>query len=143
MARSTCLLTGSRILELPVSVERPVRLTKIKNSREMVQSRRGGADRLAFIPNGVALMSVFFDRNGTAQPDRRKQINLRDIFDNVVQRVAPYFQHEKGLNGQSTDYWAARAIREAYPDISSQQVQTLTAAAARYFRDQTVVVTSD
>ena len=143
MARSTCLLTGSRILELPVSVERAARLTKIKNSREIVQARVGGVDRAAFLRNGVSLMSVFFDRSGTAQPDRRRQIDLREIFDNVVQRVAPYFQHEKGLNGQATDYWAARAIREAYPDISSQQVQTLTVAAARYFRDQTVVVTPD
>lgn len=77
--------------------------------------------------------------NETArQPERRKQLNLRDIFDDVVRLVEPYFQHGTGLNGRSTDYWAAKAIREAYSDLSGQEVQILTAAAARYCRDHGV-----
>jgi hypothetical protein len=37
-------------------------------------------------------MTAFFDENGNPQPDRRKQVNLRDIFDDVVRLVEPYFQ---------------------------------------------------
>ncbi len=76
--------------------------------------------------------------DATQQSERRKQLNLRDIFDDVVRLVEPYFQHGAGLNGRPTDYWASKAIRDAYSDLSSQEVQILTAAAARYCREHGV-----
>jgi hypothetical protein len=42
------------------------------------------------------------------------------------------------LNGRPTDYWAAKAIRDAYSDLSNQEVQILIAAAARYCREHGV-----
>lgn len=87
-------------------------------------------------------MGTFNDENrsetGTPQPERRKQTNLREIFHDVVRLVEPFCQHGVGLNGQPTEFWAARAIRDAYSELSSQDVQTLTAAAARYCREQGV-----
>jgi len=87
-------------------------------------------------------MDAFHDENrtnsGTPQSERRKQLNLRDIFDDVVRLVEPYFQHGAGLNGLSTDFWAAKAIRDAYSDLSDQDVQVLTAAAARYCHENGV-----
>ncbi len=83
-------------------------------------------------------MSAFPEVSGAPQAERRVQINLRDIFDDVVRLVEPYFQHGSGLNGRSTDFWAAKAIRDAYSDLSSQEVQTLTTAAARYCREHGV-----
>lgn len=87
-------------------------------------------------------MGEFFDdqhtENGSSQPERRKQINLREIFDDVVRLVEPFFQPGSGLNGQPTEFWASRAIHEAYSGLSSQEVQTLTAAAARYCRESGV-----
>jgi len=85
-------------------------------------------------------MSAYLDPTGIPQPERRKQVNLRDIFDAVVRLVEPYYQHGTGLNGHSTDFWAAKAIREAYGDLSSQEVQILTSAAARYCREHGVGV---
>ncbi len=83
-------------------------------------------------------MGAFVDESGTPQPERRKQTNLRDIFDDVVRLVEPFFQHGAGLNGRPTEFWAARAIGEAYADLSSQEVQILTSAAARYCREHGV-----
>jgi len=83
-------------------------------------------------------MGAFFDKSGTSQPERRKQANLRDIFNDVVRLVEPFFQHGSGLNGRPVDYWAAKAIRDAYSDLSSQEVQILTSAAARYCREHGV-----
>lgn len=83
-------------------------------------------------------MSTFVDNSGKPQPDRRKQTNLRDIFDDVVRLVEPYFQQGSGLNGRPADYWAAKAIHDAYADLSSQEVQILIAAATRYCREQGV-----
>ncbi len=72
------------------------------------------------------------------QPERRKHVNLREIFDDVVRLVEPYFQHGSGLNGHPTEFWAAKAIRDAYADLNSQEVQILTSAAARYCREHGV-----
>lgn len=83
-------------------------------------------------------MGAYLDETGTPQPERRKQINLRDIFDAVVRLVEPYYQHGTGLNGHSPDFWAAKAIREAYVDLNSQEVQILISAAARYCREHGV-----
>jgi hypothetical protein len=73
-----------------------------------------------------------------SQPERRKHVNLREIFDDVVRLVEPYFQHGTGLNGRPTDFWAAKAIRDAYADLNGQEVQILTSAAARYCREHGV-----
>jgi hypothetical protein len=83
-------------------------------------------------------MSALVDGSGGLQSERRKLTNLRDIFDDVVQLVEPFFLHGAGLNGRPTEYWAARAIGEAYADLSSQEVQILTSAAARYCREHGV-----
>jgi|GEM_PF-4027985 len=80
-------------------------------------------------------MGAFVDGSGALRPERRKQTNLRDIFEDVVRLVEPFFLHGVGLNGSTTEYWAARAIGEAYAHFSSQEVQILTSAAARYFRE--------
>ena len=83
-------------------------------------------------------MGTFVNESGTPQPERRKLTNLRDIFDDVVRLVEPYFQYGAGLNGRPADYWAAKAIRDAYSDISNQEVQILIAASARYCREHGV-----
>ncbi len=87
-------------------------------------------------------MGEFIDEihtaSGTQQAERRKQLNLRDIFDDVVRLVEPFFQRGAGLNGQPTEFWAARAIKEQYSDLSGQEVQILTAAAARFCRENGV-----
>ena len=91
-----------------------------------------------FLTNGYAFMGAFVDGSGALQPERRKQTNLRDIFEDVVRLVEPFFLHGVGLNGNPTEYWAARAIGEAYADLSSQEIQILTSAAARYCREHGV-----
>ncbi|OYY93217.1 MAG: hypothetical protein B7Y41_12905 [Hydrogenophilales bacterium 28-61-23] len=80
-------------------------------------------------------MSLFIDETGTPQPERRQQAQLRDIFDDVVRLVQPYFLPGTGLNGQHPDFWVSRTIRDTYPDLTSQDVQVLTSAAARYYRE--------
>lgn len=80
-------------------------------------------------------MNGYTDLKGTAQPERSKQISLRDIFDDVVRLVEPYFQHGTCLNGHPTEFWAAKTIRDEYADLSSQEVQISAAAASRSCRE--------
>ncbi len=80
------------------------------------------------------------DRNAPDQepPDqeRRKRIDLRQVFEEIIRQVEPFFQKGVGLNGQTTEYWAARAIHEGHPDLSEIDVKVLMDAAKRYYREQ-------
>jgi hypothetical protein len=142
MTKSGRLFNVGRILEVPASVVAAVQLTWVKKGVHSIGLLSPCADNESIPGYGHTIMTQFFDENrtetGVSQPERRKQLNLRDIFDDVVRLVEPYFQHGVGLNGRTTDYWASRAIRDVYSDLSSQEVQMLTAAAARYCREQGV-----
>ena len=81
-------------------------------------------------------MSSYIDPNGVARPERREHADLREIFDDVVRLVEPFFRQGVGLNGSPTEYWAARAIREAYPALTQHDVQVLLSAALRYGRER-------
>lgn len=60
-------------------------------------------------------------------PERRQRFDLRAIFADAVALVAPYYQ----TAGVPMEYWAARALREAYPDLDAQGFQMLLAAVSR------------
>jgi hypothetical protein len=78
----------------------------------------------------------YLDEKGTAQPERRKHPNLRALFDDVVRRVEPFFQQGGELNGVRTDFWMARTIGDAYPDLSNEEVHVLARAVMRYYQEQ-------
>jgi hypothetical protein len=76
------------------------------------------------------------DETGAAQPERRKHPNLRALFDDVVRRVEPFFKQGGGLNGSRTDFWIARTISDAYPDLSHEEANVLANAAIRYYQER-------
>ncbi len=76
------------------------------------------------------------DEKDMAQPERRKRVDLRNLFDDVVRQVAPFFQADAKLNGSRTDFWVARAIHEAYPQLNNEEAQVLAKAAIRYYQEQ-------
>jgi hypothetical protein len=66
--------------------------------------------------------------------ERRKRPDLRTIFEEIIHRVEPFFRKADGLNGGTTEYWAARVIHEAHPDLTHHDVKVLIDAASRYYR---------
>ena len=80
-------------------------------------------------------MSAYLDANGAPQPERRQQANLRALFDDVVRLVEPFFRSGGSLNGSRPDFWVARSIRDAYPELSNEEVHLLASAAVRYFSE--------
>lgn len=68
------------------------------------------------------------------QAERRGDAELRKIFPDVVRCVAPFFGAQAAGMGGSLDYWAARAIRERFPQLDAQEVRTLLNAAIRVHR---------
>jgi hypothetical protein len=87
-------------------------------------------------------VTTYLDETGAAQSERRKQRYLRDLFDDVVHRVEPFFREGGGLNGQRTDFWVARTIRDAHPDLSNDEVHVLANAAMRYYQERAAGLTS-
>ena len=71
----------------------------------------------------------------SAVEERRKRIDLRDIFEGILRKVEPFFSKSDGLNGGTTEYWAARVIHEAHPDLTDHDVKVLINAAARYYQE--------
>jgi hypothetical protein len=78
----------------------------------------------------------YMDENGKEQPERRKHINLRPLFDDVARRVEPFFQQSGELNGIRADFWIARTIADAYPDLSNEDVNVLAKAVTRYHQER-------
>ncbi len=81
-------------------------------------------------------MAEYQDDTGAARPERRQQRYLRDLFDDVVRQVEPFFREGGGLNGQRTDFWVARTIRDAHSELSHDEVQVLANAAMRYYQER-------
>ncbi|MCP5278403.1 MAG: hypothetical protein H6935_08570 [Thiobacillus sp.] len=67
---------------------------------------------------------------GRSADERRQRLDLRDIFDDVKARVEPFCQ----TGGASLEYWAAQAVREAYPTLDEQGLQIVVRAALRVCR---------
>lgn len=65
------------------------------------------------------------------QADRRGDAELRRLFPDIVRCVAPFFGPQAAGLGGSLDYWAARAIRDRYPQLDAHEVRTLLNAAIR------------
>jgi hypothetical protein len=78
----------------------------------------------------------------TVVHERRKRPELRLVFEAVIHRLEPFFSKTEGLNGGTTDYWAARVIHEAHPALTAHDVKVLVDAAARYFRERSQTKTA-
>jgi hypothetical protein len=78
----------------------------------------------------------YVDKKGSEQPERRKHTNLRELFEDVVRRVEPFFQQGGELNGSRPDFWVARTISDAYPDLNNEEAHVLANAAIRYYRER-------
>lgn len=64
--------------------------------------------------------------------ERRSQHNLRTIFDAACQLTAPFFDAKQSWGGASLTMYARQALREAYPELSQQEVAILYSGVARY-----------
>jgi hypothetical protein len=70
-----------------------------------------------------------------AGSERRKRPDLRVAFEQVVAKLAPFFSKSESLNGGNNEYWAARVVGDALPELDHHDVKVLVDAAARYYRD--------
>jgi hypothetical protein len=66
--------------------------------------------------------------------DRRRDLELREVFDEVYARVEGFFDPSRTWGGSPLMHWVYRVVRESYPHLDATQVQALGAALHRVYR---------
>lgn len=78
-------------------------------------------------------MSTYVDSQGRVQPDRRRNAELRGLFDHAYAMIEPFFDPASGWGGRSLEHLAFRVLRENFPQMSADQVHALIVAAHRVY----------
>lgn len=73
--------------------------------------------------------AAFIDR----PTERRKNLELREIFEGAYALIGPFFDPANNWNGQALQHLAFRVMREKYPGISSDDIYVFLAAAKRVY----------
>jgi hypothetical protein len=66
--------------------------------------------------------------------DRRVQHDLRLIFDNACRITAPFFDPAQSWGGSSLTMYARQTLREAYPELTQQEIAILLSGVARFHK---------
>jgi hypothetical protein len=66
--------------------------------------------------------------------ERRQNLKLRAVFDEVYEHIAPFLDPAQTWGGMSLQHFAFRTIRERHPGLSPAEAHQLVVAAVRVFR---------
>lgn len=66
--------------------------------------------------------------------ERRSRHDLRQIFDAACQITAPFFDTSQSWGSSSLTMYARQALREAYPELTAQEIAILYSGVARFHR---------
>lgn len=71
--------------------------------------------------------------SNTGGVERRKHLRVREVFDEAITLIEPFFAPENQWGSRSLDHLAYRTLRDHYPDMSYDEVHVLVVAARRVF----------
>jgi len=75
------------------------------------------------------------ETNAAGVNERRSNHNLRQIFDAACRITAPFFDAKQSWAGSSLTMYARQTLREAFPELTQQEVAILYSGVARHHRD--------
>jgi len=73
-----------------------------------------------------------------AGEDRRVNLRLRAIFVAALELIEPFFDAKNSWGGHSLEHFAFRALRDHYPELSSDEIYVFVAAARRVYAERQV-----
>lgn len=76
--------------------------------------------------------------NTTIFPERRQELQLREVFDSAYPLVEPFFDPANSWGGQTLEHLAFRVMREHYPQVSGDQIYVFISAAKRVYNERKV-----
>lgn len=71
--------------------------------------------------------------DANAAPERRQNLKLRAVFDEVYERIVPFIDPARTWGGKSLEHFAFRTIRESHPGLTPSEVHQLIVASVRVF----------
>lgn len=72
----------------------------------------------------------------TVVVERRRNLALRSVFDEVFPRIQALFDTSNTWGGRELTMLAYRAVRESHPELTPSEVQVLVDAARRVQRSR-------
>ena len=66
--------------------------------------------------------------------ERRKNINLREIFAAACKITAPFFDPVQNWGDASLTMYARQTLREAYPELTQQEIALLSSSVERFHK---------
>ncbi|HEX5363407.1 MAG TPA: hypothetical protein VFW59_04010 [Gallionella sp.] len=72
--------------------------------------------------------------DGSGGEERRVSPHLRVAFETACKVTAPFFDPKQEWGGMSLTMYARQALREAYPELTQQDLALLFAAVQRFHR---------
>lgn len=70
---------------------------------------------------------------GATQPERRRDLRLRQAFDAAYVMIEPFFDPNAGWGGHSLEHLAFRVLRENFPQFSSEEIHAIVVGAHRVY----------
>jgi len=74
--------------------------------------------------------------NTTIFPERRQELQLREVFDSAYPLVEPFFDPANSWGGQTLEHLAFRVMREHYPQVSGDEIYVFISAAKRVYNER-------
>jgi len=66
--------------------------------------------------------------------ERRTQPHLRNIFDKACKITEPFFDPKQSWGGASLTMYARQTLREAFPNLTQQEIAILLSVVSRHHR---------
>jgi hypothetical protein len=82
------------------------------------------------------IMAFSSSSSETAQPDRRQNLPLRQIFESAYVIIEPFFDLSADWGGQPLEFLAFQRLRENFPLLSHEDIHTLVTAARRVYGER-------
>jgi len=79
--------------------------------------------------------SVDPNQQDSGAEDRRINAHLRVTFESACRITAPFFDAENTWGSSSLTMYARQTLREAYPDLTQQDLAILLSAVLRFHRN--------
>ncbi|MFA7267937.1 MAG: hypothetical protein WC073_01205 [Sterolibacterium sp.] len=68
--------------------------------------------------------------------DRRKQLQLRDVFEDAYMLIEPFLDPANSWGGKTLEHLAFRVMREHFPQVSGDEIYAFIVAAKRVFTER-------
>jgi hypothetical protein len=68
--------------------------------------------------------------------ERRRNLEHRQIFDSMYDRVEPFLDPRSSWSGQPLEHLAFSVLREHYPQLGNEEINGFFSAAKRVFNER-------